>query len=402
MRRLTWFVVAAVLGGLLAGGNPAPAAVGREPAETGGRVCEPVALEFFFEPGCSQCAKVREEVLPELDLRYAGFYELVERDIGVPDNYLRLARYQEALGSRSNEPVSMVVDGGHLLPGFEGIRDGLFPLLDRLIAERLAAPSPPGPGTPAPGGEGGGEGDLLQSRQRSFTFFGVVVAGLLDGINPCAISTLIFFVSLLSVLRVSRRQIILVGTLFVLASFLTYLAIGFGLFRAIQLLAGFEAAKRAINWLMIGVLGVFAFLSFRDAVRYRRSGKSSDVSLQLPDSLKLKIHKVMKSGLGMGSLAVGSLVVGSTVTLLESVCTGQVYVPTIVMLIKSGMGDFRSYAFLFFYNLLFQVPIVTVFILILQGMKTHSLIHWSQRNVVFSKTLMGLFFVGMAVLILVM
>ncbi len=49
---------------------------------------------------------------------------------------------------------------------------------------------------------------------------------------------------------------------------------------------------------------------------------------------------------------------------------------------------------------MFMLPIVTVFVLTLQGLKTPRLLEWSRRNVVFSKALLGLFFLGMAGLIL--
>ena len=87
---------------------------------------------------------------------------------------------------------------------------------------------------------------------------------------------------------------------------------------------------------------------------------------------------------------------------LESVCTGQVYLPTLVMVIKSGQADLFSVVYLVIYNLTFMVPIVTVFILVLQGMRTATLMDWSRRNVVSTKVLLGVFFLGMAGLLLIL
>jgi hypothetical protein len=382
---------ALVLAVLAAAWGHAPAA---EPPVGG---VEPVVLDFFFEPGCTQCARVREEVLPELVARYEGSYVLAEHDIGVKENYLTLVRYQESLGKVENVSVSMVVDRSHILNGFEEIAAGLFPLMDQLSQEHLAgrARIPPPPQAAAEVPE-----DSLRERARGFTLLGVLGAGLVDGINPCAISTLVFFMSLLSVLKVSGRRLALVGGAFVLSSFVTYTAIGFGLFRFLHLFAGFTRVRATVNLVMVGILGVFALLSFLDAWRYRRSHRAQDVHLQLPDSLKMRIHKIMRGGLHMGSLTLGSIVIGSSVTVLESVCTGQVYVPTLVMLIKGGHADLSSFLFLLLYNLMFQVPIVVVFVLTLQGMKAQSLLDWSRRNVAASKVVMGCFFVAMAALIL--
>lgn len=355
-----------------------------------------ISVDFFFEPGCSDCARVRAEILPELEERYEGFYVINDYDIGIDENYLRLVEYQKTLAVDSNASVSMVLGGTHVLNGFDEIKDGLFDLMDRLITEQMAGDEGAPKEEPA---QVAIDISTLKERVNGFTLAGVVAAGLVDGINPCAISTLVFFISLLSMLKVKGRSLLIVGISFCTASFLTYTAIGFGLLRALHLFSGFGKLQTAINILMIALLGIFAFLSFRDAYRYKKSKKAKDVTLQLPDGIKLKIHKIMKSGLGAGSLLVGSLIIGASVTALESVCTGQVYVPTLVMVIKNGQGGIDSLFYLILYNLMFMVPIVTVFLLTLQGLKTASLMQWSMRNVVVSKVLLGFFFVFMAGLI---
>ena len=54
------------------------------------------------------------------------------------------------------------------------------------------------------------------------------------------------------------------------------------------------------------------------------------------------------------------------------------------------------------YNTMFILPLVVVLALTCQGLQTPTLVEWSCRNVVFSKVLLGLFFLAMAVLVLVM
>jgi hypothetical protein len=401
-RAATVFLAAAVA--LLLCGAVAPA--GLSTAGATSPAISPVVIDFYFQPGCHECARVREEILPELTMRYEGFYELNERDIGVGDNYLKLAAVQRNLENEKNAPVAMVLDERFLLSGFEEIAEGLFPRLDELVAERAAGSGPAPPageaGPAAVPAEGDQEGTILHERARGFTLPGVVVAGLVDGINPCATSTLVFFISLLAVLKVSGRRLVVVGSCFVAASFLTYLAIGFGLLRFLHLFSGYASLRSGINTVMVGLLAVFATLSFLDAWRYHRSGDAADVTLQLPKRVKLWIHRIMRGGLATHNLVVGSLVSGAAVTVLESACTGQVYLPTLVMLVKSGGADLRSYLYLLLYNLMFQVPIVVVFVLTLQGLKTAELMSLSRKSVVGSKIAMGLFFVGMAVLILLL
>lgn len=70
------------------------------------------------------------------------------------------------------------------------------------------------------------------------------------------------------------------------------------------------------------------------------------------------------------------------------VCTGQVYVPTLVMLAKSGQEQGRAVSYLLVYNLVSDIPLVTILILTYFGMKTQTLLEWSMKNVVISKILL--------------
>ncbi|MDP2991191.1 MAG: hypothetical protein Q8O57_11585, partial [Kiritimatiellota bacterium] len=83
--RVLW--VSMVLLGL---GLSAPAANNQPGAATPG-----VHIEFFFQQGCDDCSRVENEILPELEGLYGGFYTLDKCDVGIMTNYLRLAGYQE-------------------------------------------------------------------------------------------------------------------------------------------------------------------------------------------------------------------------------------------------------------------------------------------------------------------
>ena len=88
--------------------------------------------------------------------------------------------------------------------------------------------------------------------------------------------------------------------------------------------------------------------------------------------------------------------------MLESVCTGQVYVPALVMIIKSGQSMLRSALYLVLYNAIFVLPLGVVLVLTCGGMNAPTLVEWSRRNVTFSKVLLGVFFLAMTALMLVM
>ena len=74
-------------------------------------------------------------------------------------------------------------------------------------------------------------------------FIAVLGAGLLDGVNPCAIAMLLLFVSLLGFTE-NKKSLILVSITYISALFFSYLLIGFGL---LNILSSFADQADIIN-----------------------------------------------------------------------------------------------------------------------------------------------------------
>lgn len=377
-----------------------------------------VAVDYFYEAGCSDCARVRTQVLPQLVERFEGLYKINSYDVGIKSNVILLAAYQEKLGIVSNKSVMMVVDYEHVFSGFEAIKAGLSKQIDESIAERQE----PGWTPPQPLQDGSlAEDVVLGRRMKGFVLSVVMVDGLLDGLNPCAIASLVFLMSMLAVAKVRGRGLIVMGASFCMASFVAYTALGFGLLRALHLFSGFPLMRQLVDGGMIVLLLVFALFSFKDAWKYRNSGDPSDITLQLPDSIKRRIHSIIRNSVrrgdytggagtpgavdglnnktGAGALAFGGASAGFIVTVLESVCTGQMYVPTLAVVAKSGKSSLAAALYLFLYNLMFILPLVSVFLLTYFGLKTKTLLEWSMKNVVISKVLLGVFFLALSALV---
>jgi len=356
-------------------------------------VAAPVEIDFFFEPGCEECEQIEAELLPKVGKQFGDACIIRAHDIGIETNFLYLLKLENAIGHMGPNRGYLIVNKQFLF-GPNPSHEEVLSLVSSLVGQ--ASPHAPEYGKRVLQSDS----SVAEERFGGFTFGAVIVAGLLDGLNPCAISTLVFFMSLLAVSKVRNRQLALLGASFCVASFLTYLALGFGLLRVLYLFAGFKTVRAAIEWGMVAALAVLAVLSFRDALRFRKSGQADDVTLQLSSGMKKRIHGVMRRGLGTGHLILGGLFIGAAVTALESVCTGQVYVPTLVLILKDNTLRARAWALLLLYNVLFIVPLVVVFIAVYRGLRTETLLEWSRKNVVISKLCLGAFFVLMAVLIL--
>ncbi len=350
----------------------------------------PVVIEYFFQSGCGECQQVHELTLPLLQTRFPGQYELRQYNINCEENFLLLMERLDSLQIDANDAVCMIVGGKQYLGGFADIDSRLPDLIEQELQHPGAVPPP----AAAAGRE------RLRHRAATFTVGTVAVAGLLDGFNPCVFSSLVFLMSLLTVSGIRRGRLLAVGGAYCLGCFITYIALGFGFFHTLKPLTGHMVLRDGINWLLTGVLILFAGLSFRDALRFHQTGRARNMVLQLPDRLRNRIHFIMRRGLKFRYLLPGSLGIAGLATLLESACTGQVYVPTLVLLARETGEGTHWIPLLLLYNIMFILPLVGLFLTLWRGTSLSVFLRWSRNNVVPTKISLGCFFLCMAVLLL--
>ena len=228
----------------------------------------------------------------------------------------------------------------------------------------------------------------------------MAAAGLLDGINPCAFTTIIFLLSMLTYLGKNKRQLAVVGLGFTASVFVTYFLLGLGAFGAIKTLSSDSGIARGLAYGVAALAFILAAWSVVDVVRYVRSHDVKKITLGLPNVVKAQIHKVIRSGLKTRGLLVGAVVVGFLVALLESLCTGQVYLPTIVFVARSSQMRPDAIAYLLFYNLMFILPLVVVFVVAYCGVSSDRLGRLMRGNLAVIKLSMALLFVALGVLVL--
>ena len=224
----------------------------------------------------------------------------------------------------------------------------------------------------------------------------VLLAGIVDGFNPCSFAIMISLVGILAIGGRRRRARIVGGLAFCLGSFLTYVLMGLGLMQAIRALEGLRTVRMVALSLALFLLSI---LSLRDAVRFRRTPVFSVVTLRLPEGVRALIRRIaMESWSGSAVVAAG-LGCGFLVTLLDALCTGQVYVP-VLALIAHKPGAWRSFAFLIAYNLAFIAPLVAVFVLFSGTTDAFRMARWSSRNVIPSKIALGVVFALLGIFML--
>ena len=219
----------------------------------------------------------------------------------------------------------------------------------------------------------------------------IAAAGLLDGVNPCAFTTIIFLVAVLAVAGRGRREVLVIGALFTVAVFLTYLAVGLGLFAALRAAAAVPIVSGILRWVLVAVLVALAGLSLYDWLVIRR-GEPSKMLLQLPSALKRQLHKSIHAQARTAAMAGGALLTGFLVSIFEFACTGQVYLPTLAYLARTR-GDASALGLLALYNAFFILPLLVVFAASVRGVT-------SARIAALYRARMGAVKIGLAIVFL--
>lgn len=219
----------------------------------------------------------------------------------------------------------------------------------------------------------------------------ILIAGLLDGLEPCAMATLVFFVSYITHVGRKQRDIWKIGGMFSLGVFLAYLAIGLGLLRAIQVAQRFEAISRA----SFGVVGlcaiVLSIVSFQDYLKAKR-GAFREMSRQLPGFLKKKTHEVIRLQSRTDAMAWAGFLVGAAVATMELACTGEIYIPTITYLVSVPEYREKAVAYLVAYAAMFSIPLLVIFFCIGMGMRSNRLAEFTKKHTATTKLILSFFF----------
>jgi cytochrome c biogenesis protein CcdA len=238
----------------------------------------------------------------------------------------------------------------------------------------------------------------------------IIAAGLADGINPCAFTVIVFFISFLTVMGYRRREMAVIGSIYILAVFLTYLGIGLGFFRILYLWKNFRLISKAV-YILVGGLSLFlGLMAVRDYWVYKRTGNTDDMALSLPRSIKNRIHAIVgeyyrrdksRQSRALVRLAASAFVVGFLISLLESVCTGQIYLPTIIFVLKEGGLRVKAFVYLLVYNVMFVIPLVGVLVFALVGVNSRQFEGFARRHLGTVKLAMAAVFLALGLVLLV-
>lgn len=356
---------------------------------------EKIKLKLFHAPSCKYCVDIKKNFLPKVLPKYKDKIEVEYLDTSKSENFQTLLALEKKFNVKARIPAILI--GSHFLVGATIIESELEPILRVYTVGSFV------PGIQI------GKVDLLK-KFRSFSPLAIIAAGLIDGINPCAFTVLIFFISFLTLMGYKKKDLMLIGSVFVLAVFLTYLAIGLGIFKGFYELAHFYLLLKFTYSGLAILCFAMAYLNLRDFYVYRKTKSTDSLKVKLPKSIRSRINAIISKYYRKGpnstpkskfGLIISTFTVGFLVSLLEAVCTGQVYLPTIVFILKEQSLRTRALFFLLLYNAMFVAPLILILLLVISGVSSKKLEEFFRKRVALVKILMFLLFLGLGLFLII-
>ncbi|MBI2217693.1 MAG: cytochrome C biogenesis protein [Candidatus Rokubacteria bacterium] len=202
----------------------------------------------------------------------------------------------------------------------------------------------------------------------------VVLAGIVDGLNPCAFTVLLLFVaSLLAAAQaraheeagILRARVIGLGSIYVASIFLTYLALGVGLLATVEIVTARHVPARVGAVLSIA-LGLWMLKDY--------FAPELGPRLSAPPAVARWAHAAARRMTVPALVAAGFLIGLCTLP-----CSGAVYLAVLSLLALEPSAA-RGFAYLVLYNLMYILPLVALLLAASARPGLNRLAHWNLHH----------------------
>ncbi|RLF52489.1 MAG: hypothetical protein DRN11_01060 [Thermoplasmata archaeon] len=332
-----------------------------------------ICMLLFYNPKCSSCREFRR-MLDILATKYP--LDIKVYNINLEENYDLLLDYYEKYNITKSHSTNLFVGDKYFYSIAQ--KDEIEGEIKKWLHNGLDCPTP---------GKGNPEEFL-----KKYTLIAVAVGGLLDGVNPCAFATLIFFIAYLE--RVKRKEAILpIGISFAIAIYICYFLIGLGFLEFLNAIEGIEI----LSLYLYGVIGfsavILGFFSLYDFVAIRKEKK---VVLQLPNFLKKRRGRVIKritEDKKIALLALIAFISGFLISAIEFACTGQILLPIIAVIKSSTASKTLALIYLIIYNIMFILPLLFILALFYFGYSSKAMAGAQKKSYAYVKLFIGIFLI---------
>lgn len=313
-----------------------------------------VAAVYFYSPACVSCAGV-SDFLDSFSKSHKNF-ELKSFDISDLRNKSLMDKYCEAykVSSKDDGIVPVIFVRDRYFIDEESIRDNLESLIENPGAKTLEID----------GSVENHQKDLR--RYEGFRATGILMAGVVNGINPCSMSMLLFFLSLLTVKNI---RILKIGFSFMAGKFLAYMLLGTIFFKFLSVLNS-GALNVLMKVLLAIILLILIIMNIKDFFA-ARGERYERILLQLPEGFRRFNHRIIKIASGYSNrniMLLISFLLGMIISSGEFLCTGQVYLATIITILQTyPQLSVQAFLDLMVYNLGLILPLFILTLLVYKG-----------------------------------
>lgn len=221
----------------------------------------------------------------------------------------------------------------------------------------------------------------------------VLFAGLIDGINPCAFTVLLLFITAMLVTLQSgsqtvqevRMRMLGKGSIYIAAIFFTYLALGIGLLKSLDIFTREHLPARvgALLAILLGLWMVKDFFLPDWGLRLQAPGRIGDIA------------RASAKRATLPALITGGFLIG----LCTVPCSGAVYLGVLSLLAMQPTAAL-GYGYLLLYNAVFVLPLVVILIAASARPTLSRLAHWNLHHKEWVRLALGSGVVVMGLLIL--
>lgn len=343
-----------------------------------------IHLLYFHTEACPKCEKAEKffEGLPEKVTLDGKDYPVVITKISVAtgENALVFSDLAVQYGvPEEKQQVPFLFLGDAYLSGEEAIRSGTEELLEsgKGLGAVYRAKLP-------------GEAKIESPVHFWLKTVGV---GFLNGFNPCALSLVLLFFSLLNSMD---QGFLKCGLTFLTGKFTAYTLLGLAAATALSAIpfTAFSWMRRGINVILLVLCVTLAIGNFLDCYHSYR-GEYGKIRVQLPTRLRGWNNRMVKKLVGKGDGKAFLLLIfgGSAVIALgEFFCTGQIYLASILQWIqRTDAGGVPVLAFVL-YSAALCLPSLVILILVNRGKSALSLADVSLKGMPLIKLCNGILF----------
>lgn len=239
---------------------------------------------------------------------------------------------------------------------------------------------------------------IFLDNHKGISLLGILAGGFINGLNPCSFAMYLFLFSLFTL---KKERILKIACAFLLGKFITFLLLGTVLFRLLSYI-NISLISRVVKTCMLVFIILLIILNLSDYISSKKNAYGK-IKLQLPKRIRRFNHALLKKTKGFldsRKLILIVFLISIGVSLTEFLCTGQIYLVTLITLLRfSAKLNFIILLYLIIYNLSLILPLFLTTVILYKGQDVFSLSERVRKNMSIIKLINAAFLLLILLLI---